>query len=96
VTIRKNNDFLIKKKERYMKKTDFMTEEQVAKFLGFRGDRKDAFRKITELRQKENLPFIKITKTTRLYALPTIIDWLKGRNVILGAETENESGQNDS
>jgi hypothetical protein len=66
VTIRKNNDFLIKKKERYMKKTDFMT------------------------------PFIKITKTTRLYALPTIIDWLKGRNVILGAETENESGQNDS
>jgi biotin operon repressor len=75
-----------------IKQNQFLSEEQLARFLGYSGLREEVFKKVDKLRQEEKLPFIKIDRSTRIYYIPEVIKWLFNRKTVLGAETENEQG----
>jgi hypothetical protein len=70
------------------KKTDFITEKQLCKFLGIPEDMNSE--KIKTLREKHQLPFLKIGKSNRIYHLPDIFEWLYERKTVLGVEAESE------
>jgi hypothetical protein len=69
-----------------MKKSDFISENEAAKFLNIDTTTLD------KLRAEEKLPFIRINRFNRLYCLPDLFEWLKTRKAELGSETKNETG----
>lgn len=72
------------------KRSDFITEDKLITFFGMTRDNQWAEKRLSDLRQKESMPFIKIGRATRMYYLPDIFDWLHTKKTVLGSETENE------
>ncbi len=76
-----------------MKKTEYMTEEQLCRFFGFKkttefGNSVCDTDRIKNLRENHGLPFIKVDKTHRLYYFPDICKWLKERKTVLGVSDQ--------
>ena len=54
-----------------------LTEEELRKLLGLTKSQ------LSDLRNKEQLPFLKINRTSRLYLESDLMNWLRGRKVVI-------------
>ncbi len=53
-----------------------LTEDELKKLLGLTKGQ------LAELRLNEQMPFLKINRTSRLYLESDLMDWLRGRKVV--------------
>jgi hypothetical protein len=73
------------------KRPDFITEKSLCSFLGIPAEMTSE--RIKNLREKHQLPFLKVGKINRLYYLPDIFKWLYARKTVLGSETEDKQSE---
>lgn len=68
-----------------MKRMNFITEKRAAGFLGVHPEKMD------KLRQEQELPFIKIDRSTRMYHYPDLFKWLLSRKTVLTPEKKSDT-----
>ena len=62
----------------------FLTEKETQEFFGLKKEQ------LGELRRKKGLPFIRISKTQRLYFEKDLIDWLLTKRFQSGLEMDSK------
>ncbi len=65
---------------------NLITEPDLCKLFGCNNDQ------LSRLRNESGLPFLKITRTIRLYLESDLIEWLLKRRMILNVSDSDEQG----